>query len=119
MKLLDVIEEKQRGRVAQTRTVADYTALSPKEATANLPPDHWEWTFVARVGCIQTGPEEAREHLAKRARRLIAREVFGELEDDIQAVLELLWEENHYREPGDPVLSYLESMLRKVRGDQH
>ncbi len=115
MNIFQRMEDTRRRRVCPpSRTEVTYKSIPDTEAY--LSEDHWEWRWQVSVGCKQFGPESSREEMAKRARRMIARELYGEIQDDLMELLEYLYEES-YRTADDPVLGKLGEILRKISGD--
>jgi hypothetical protein len=79
-------------------------------------PNRFLWRYGVQLYCMFVGPEEAEEHLAQQARRMIAREVYGDVRDDLFELMRLLTEEN-YRASDDPVMAHITGMLQKMAGD--
>ena len=77
---------------------------------------HWRVRHEVTVGFECTGPESTIPKMRENAVRAIAREVFGELQNDLQDLRVSLWEENFYREHDDPVFLKIEAMLLKMGG---
>lgn len=115
MKIFRHLAEARKARTLPKigRTVVNYSA-NPSTPLSEL--DQWEWSYTVTVGCTLTGPEDAREHMAEQAKRMIARELYGELEGDIRDAIEAAHEEA-YRPHDDPLMRTLETMLLKVRGE--
>lgn len=119
MKLFKHMREARRGRVAPRvgRTLVEFSAELDDPSSQKAEGALWRRVYTVTVGCSLIGPEEASENMAEKAKRMIARELYGELEDDIRDAIEVANEEA-YRPENDPLLKVLEGMLRKVRGDE-
>jgi hypothetical protein len=79
---------------------------------------HWVWRYGFEVHCEFTGPEEAFEHMFDHARGLIAREIFGEITDDLFELQRHLLEEGSYRDETDAAMAIIHKLIRKVRGER-
>ncbi|HEU4345784.1 MAG TPA: hypothetical protein VFU31_29900 [Candidatus Binatia bacterium] len=117
MKVLDRIDRKRLEQVPVISRFAivepEYEALPP----AADRPEHWRWKYGFEIHCNFTGPREASDHMADHARRLIAREIFGEITDDLFELQRTLLEES-YRRDGDPAMTIINNLIRKVRGER-
>ena len=118
MKILDAIEEARGDRVVPSGRFSNisptYEATPPEKIMMGA--SHWMWQFDLGVGVTMTGPDEARESLAEKAKRMIARELYGELVDDLHELMRVL-DEECYRANDDPAQSKITAMIRKMRGD--
>lgn len=99
------------GRTEVTRKVEVPNEMAPLE-------DRFVYEYQVRVFCRTVGPSFETEPMVDRARRMIARELYGPVQSDLIRLREMLWEEEHYRPPGDPVLTLIDDMLRKMRGEE-
>ena len=118
MKVLEAIQATKQKRVpvgiGRVSAVFDANA----EPGVGLGVDtQWQVSYEARIRSVQTGPEKALGEMTRRAKRIIADEAFGEITSDLLILRELLWEDAQYRAPDDPILTQVETMLRKTRGD--
>jgi len=119
MKVLDAIEAARgdrvmpRGRFANIN--ATYEATAPEKIMMGA--THWMWQFGLGVGVTTTGPDEAREDMAEKAKKMIARELYGEVVDDLHELMRVL-DEEEYRPMDDPATSKIRTMIRKLNGDQ-
>jgi len=110
-------------RVAgQQRTPAYAGRMKVIQKTETLGPalafdNYLRVTFEAAVRFETTGPEEALSEMKRKAELALAREVFGEIEDDLKSLQILLWEEDIYRGPQDPVMTKLNDMLKTLKGE--
>ena len=114
MYILDTIEAK---RMRQVVPRARFAFVEPEYAVALPPPDrpnHFQWKYGIQLSCVFTGPEKCEEQFTRQARRMLARELYGELEDDLLVLLRLMMEDG-YRPSDDPVMQAIEGMLRKIR----
>jgi hypothetical protein len=116
MKLLAAIQAKRLKQVPAP--VGRFARIEPQHEVMPDPnrPGHFQWKFGVELFCVFSGPEDAREHLAKQAMRLIAQEAYGEIATDLMELVRILMEEQ-YRADGDPTLQAIENMLRKIRGE--
>ena len=115
-KLLDSIESERRERTTgMSRRVKPFYEV--ERPSADLDPAIWVWKFGATVFVKMQGPDEAREHLARQARKILAREVYGEIEVlAIDALHEAL--EETYRDSNDPLLLKIRAIISMCRGEQ-
>ena len=114
-KILDAIEAQRLNRRAATprRIMPVYQAV-PDNLTLSAT---WEWKFGATVFVNMRGPEEAREHLARQARRILAREIYGEIRAlTLDAIEEALSET--YRPDDDPLVQKLNAILAACDGER-
>lgn len=117
MKLFDAIKAKQMDRIAP---ITRFACIDPQyEAKLSLDsptPDHYQWRIGAEISCVLSGPIKAREQLMKQAHRMIAKEVYGEIIDDLIELQRILYEEQ-YRADGDPVFDAIRKMINKMQGE--
>lgn len=115
MKIFKHLREVRKNRVLPkiNSTLIKYTS---KPLTTFSETPHWEWEYTITFGCVLKGPEEAKTILEEQAKRMIAREVYGELENDIRDAIEIALEES-FRTKEDPLMKVLDTMLLKVRGE--
>lgn len=73
----------------------------------------WTWVYGITGTVTLFGPEESREELRARAREMLIKEIYGELQDDILEIQYSLWKEG-WRAPDDSVMIALNNLLRKV-----
>ena len=118
MKLIDAIRAKRLRQVPPRGRFADVVGAYDAEPISDLSfRPEWQGRFGVELGCSLQGPAVAREDLARQAERLITREVYGEVEDDVMELLHLLLKEGH-RPSGDPAMQLIERLLAKLRGGQ-
>lgn len=114
MKIFEAIKAKRERQVA---VMTRFARIEPEYELSNgSRPDHFQWKIGAEIFCRFTGPLEAKEHLTRQATRMIAKEVYGEIVDDLMA-LQLLLMEEQYRADGDPALAAIHNMRRKMCGE--
>lgn len=117
MKALDAIEDARGDRVVPRGRFANicptYEATPPSGVM--LGAEYWVWRFDVKVGVVLSGPHSAREELAVKAKRMIARELYGEIIDDLHELMRVL-DEEEYRPIDDPATSKIRTMIRKLSG---
>ena len=116
MKVLDKIDRSRHerfpvtGRFAAIDTRCGMIPLSER-------PEHWRLKYGFSVYCTIVGPEKASNDMVDKARRQIAREIFGEITDDLFELNRMLLEE-HYRPSDDPAITIIDNLIRKTRGER-
>lgn len=76
-------------------------------------PEYFRWRVGVTVFNVFEGPKTGKAHYLKTAKRMIAREVYGEILDDLFVLTRLLHEEGP-RLPGDKVSEALHALIRKI-----
>lgn len=79
-----------------------------------MTPDHCRYRFSVELWAETTGPSAALDEMRRRALRILLRELYGEVADEIHLTLRDLMQEEHYRPNDDPVLTRLNALLRKL-----
>jgi len=116
MKLFNAMRQIKGNRVPSR--IGRVQAFSDATCTGSMVNhDQWQVKHSVEVSFSMTGPEGALPEMQKRARKAIANEVFGEIENDLIELRKMLWEEDVYRGANDPVETQIETMLHKVRGE--
>lgn len=116
MKIFDAIKAKRLNQKAPITRFARIDATC--SAIPNLYKlDQFEWRIGAEVFCRLSGPAKAHEHTLRKAMDLIAKEVYGEIVDDLIELERILLEEQ-YRPTGDPAINAIHSMIMKMRGEK-
>lgn len=95
-------------RFADVRVVSEV-----KEIDQLTMPRQFEFRHSVIVGVKQVGPKEAVDQLYGQARRAIARELYGEVLDDLCELERLLYEEA-YRPADDPILTKIRSIKEDI-----
>ena len=119
MKLLDAIQQRILGRVAhlpKLPPLTSYNETADSDSPSLDAKSLVRYRFEVRVGLDQTGPAEAESELRRRAARAIAHEVYGEVLTELRELRRELWQEEHYREANDPVLTRLAALEDKLSG---
>ena len=115
MKILDNITDTVVRRVPLRRPLMAFT-----EAVEETPQLHLDHHIRLRMDLVlrmeMTGPVEATGVMRRRAAHMFLHELYGEVADELTHVLCLLYDEDQYRAPDDPVLVKLSAMLDKLRG---
>lgn len=113
MKIFEAIQAERLKRVAPA---SRFVRIDPEFSVTQLDiPNQYRWQYGICLRCFFTGPEEGEEQYGNQARRLIAREVYGEIIDDLIELSRVLMEES-YRPATDPALAILENSIRKMQG---
>ena len=118
MKILDIMEAKRLKRVPEINRFAKVNATYEALPSPDIP-YHWQWKIGFDVYSVFTGPERSDDHMShlfENARRLVAREVFGELTDDLFELLRTLSEEG-YRPEDDKAMQIINKLISKTRGE--
>lgn len=84
---------------------------------SHLPSDRWIWEVSAKVTSRVRGNQNEKENAIMIAKRLIAKEVYGELVDDAFEVLRMLHEECP-RNLDDPIIKLVNNMIDKMEGKE-
>lgn len=63
-----------------------------------------------------TGPSDATQELRRRAARMFLHELYGEVADELRAVLRALYQEQQYRAPDDPIMVRLQNLVKEMEG---
>lgn len=115
MKILDNLTDTVVRRVPiQPPLMAFNEAL---EETPRLSLDrHVRLRMEIALRTEMTGPTDSIMEMRRRAARMFMHELYGEVADELMQVMRLLYDENHYRAPNDPVLSRLNALASKLRG---
>lgn len=112
LKVLDAIEAEQTGRVfapmRRARALFEAMNASPGLAVCR----DMEWRTELRLTIRQRGPEGEREEVLQYGRRMIAAELFGEIEAEVRLALESLWEDGVTDSPANERLERLLVLLR-------
>ena len=116
MKLLDAIQQRVLGRVAHLPPLTSYNETADSDSPSLDAQSLVRYRFEARVGWEMTGPAEAESELRRRAARAIAHEVYGEVLTELREMRRELWQEEHYRDANDPVLTRLAALEDKLSG---
>ena len=115
LRLLQKIEAKTEHRSPEPYMA---TAVVDFDATPPRPDDYgqrwWTWLIGVQLRHLTKGPEADREQLLRNARRAIAHEVYGEIEDEIHLALQDLWSEGMHR---SKAADRLEKLLPLLRGE--
>jgi hypothetical protein len=115
MKVFDAIRLADKNQVPAR--VGRVQSVATTEPLGSMVLDcHWRVRHEVTVAFESTGPEAAIPDMRKKAVRAIAREVFGELQNDLQDLRVSLWEEDFYRASDNPVFLKIEDMLSKMGG---
>lgn len=115
MKVFEAITAKRLKRVPPTGRFAHIEAEYDVAPVQGGEPDHFQWKYGIQLRCSFVGPEEASEHALKQARRLIAKELYGEVENELLALMRTLMEEQ-YRPADDPAMAIITDLLNRIRG---
>lgn len=116
MKLLDQIEAKRGREVATHDQPSRFVKASVGNEAVLLDfPRRWRWRYQVRFWCDFLGTWQDEPHIKEKARQLIAKEVYGELSDDLLQLQSLLFRER-YRDAADPILRHVEMMFKKTIG---
>ena len=116
MKLLNAIQQRVLGRAARLSPLTSYNETADSDSPSLDAQSLVRYRFEARVGLEMTGPAEAESELRRRAARAIAHEVYGEVLTELRELRRELWQEEHYREANDPVLTRLAALEDKLTG---
>jgi hypothetical protein len=115
MKIFDAIRLANRNKIPAR--VGRVQSVATSEPLGSMVLDcHWRVRHEVSVAFESTGPEAAIPDMRKQAVQAIAREIFGELQSDLQELRVSLWEEDFYRASDDPVFLKIEDMLSKMGG---
>ena len=115
MKILDKINIKCGEQVPVSGRFAIVESENKEPLRLSERPEQWKWDYGIRIHCDFVGPPTASENLAYQARRMIAKELFGEITDDLFQLKRLLMEES-YRPIGDPVMAIIDNLIKETRG---
>ncbi len=72
------------------------------------------WNVGVTASLTMFGPSSEASQMTTRARRCIAKEIYGDLYDDCMLLERILHEET-YRAPGDPAVTFLRSIMEKMQ----
>ncbi len=115
LKLLKQVEAATQHRAVPPMTTAsvNFDAIAPHPVSAPIP-DWWKWHIGVKLFSRTEGPEADRDQLLRNARRTIAHEIFGEIEEEIRLALRDLWDDGFYR---SKAAERLENLLPLLRGE--
>lgn len=116
MKLLNAIQQRVLGRVAHLPPLTSYNETADSDSPSLDAKSLVRYRFEVRVGLDVTGPTEAASELRRRAARAIAHEIYGEVLTELRELRRELWQEEHYRDANDPVLTRLAALEDKLSG---
>lgn len=116
MKVLDHIIDVVVRRVPVRRSLLSVTETVADEPRLNVD-HHVRLRFELALRTEMTGPIEATSVMRRRATRMFLHELYGEVADELIEVLRLLYGEDYYRTPDDPVMSRLSALVGKLRGE--
>lgn len=118
MKILDKIDTKIGDQVPVRTRFAKVSTTRRFIEEPQACHTYWELSYGFQVQCTITGPREHSRDMLDNARMLIAREVFGEITDDLIELKRELLEEDTFRPQGDPAMKIVNRLIRKVSGER-
>lgn len=116
MKIIKDIQDSVIGRVPITRPLMKYTETAETDERHLHVETHERRRMEIKLEVVMIAPPDATQELRRRAARLFLHELYGEVADEIHAVLRDLYQQEPYHAPGDPVAARLHSLLAKLEG---
>lgn len=111
----DHVSVSRRERLAVKRRFASVTAQAELLGETRFGPDQFVWSFSASIGVMMTGTDSDMVDMQRVADRMIAKEIFGPLEDDMIEMLRLIWAGDRDNLRRASILG--EAMLTKMRAE--
>lgn len=115
MKVLQHIQDSVLGRVRAPRPLMHYTESVSEELRLHAE-THLRHRLEIKLAVDMTAPSDDTQELRRRAARMFLHELYGEVADEIHAVLRDLYQEQQYRAPDDPVLTRLSKLVKDLEG---
>ena len=115
MKFLDAITHRILGRKAALPPLTEY------KETSKIPdmwhePKNISVIFEVLLRAEMSGPINELPELRKRAARMFAHEIYGDVLSELRELRRELWVEGHYRADDDPVLTRFAALENKLKG---
>lgn len=115
MKILQHIQDSVLGRVRAPRPLMSYTEAISEESRMHAE-THLRHRMEIKLRVDMTGPSDDTQEMRRRAARMFLHELYGEVADELRAVLRDLYQEQHYRAPDDPVMVRLQKLVENMEG---
>ena len=112
LKLLEQVDAATQHRAVPPMTTVSVSFDADAPSMSAPIPDWWKWEIGIEFRQWVEGPEADRIQLLRNARRAIAHEVYGEIEEEIRLALRDLWDEGFHRSKAAERLEKLLPLLR-------
>lgn len=113
MKILEAIEARILRQKAPPVRFA--TVIADEDISEAGPYDDlYEIRHSITVYVDQIGPRDASGEMMRRARGLLAKQIYGEVEDNLMELLHILYKEGDFQR-NSPVIQKMDEMLSEIR----
>lgn len=114
LKLMEAIEAKQTGRrLTKPMRCADFK-YEARPSPHRVAECDFEFRTGVELYVIGRGQKDASRDLQEQARRRIAKEVYGDVADEVFAILEAMWDEG--LSVKSPAIRRAERLLHLLNG---